>query len=305
MKYESGGKDPYIDTQTGLLRNSVNARSQPELDRIEAAFSAVRSYELERTPAAGKFDLDHLRAVHKTLFSDVYPWAGEVRSVIIGKGSTAFAMPEHIETAGRDLFRQLARENHLRGMDPDKFADRAGHYLGEVNVLHPFREGNGRAQRAFIGQLADGAGYHIAWDRVSRDDMTKASIDAYRGNPEPMARLIRDNLTDRDHLRAIELGRSLAGVQASVTPAEIGQSYTGRVLGTTDRYIVQERSDVHGELVLHSRQRVAGDFHDLDALRRQPVEIRYPQGDVGVMIPVKKGIEGPEKAKNHDHGLEK
>ncbi|UXN02103.1 Fic family protein (plasmid) [Xanthomonas hortorum pv. pelargonii] len=57
-------------------------------------------------------------------------------------------MPEHIEGAGAQLFRQLAREQNLRSLGADDFASRAGHYLGEINALHPFREGNGRAQRA-------------------------------------------------------------------------------------------------------------------------------------------------------------
>ena len=47
-----------------------------------------------------------------------------------------------------------------------------GHYLGETNALHPFREGNGRAQRAFIGQVAREAGYEIEWSKISREDMT-------------------------------------------------------------------------------------------------------------------------------------
>jgi fido (protein-threonine AMPylation protein) len=192
-RYE--GQDPYIDPQTGLLRNSVNARWQEQLDRIEAETSSWRVAELERSPIPGRFDLAHLRAIHKTLFSDVYPWAGEVRSGKLAKDATVFAMPDRIDAAASDLFRQLARENHLRGLDADEFATRAAHYMGEINALHPFREGNGRTQRAFIGQLAGTAGYRIAWDRIGRDDMTQASIEAYRGDADRLARLIRDGLT--------------------------------------------------------------------------------------------------------------
>ncbi|MCC8616306.1 Fic/DOC family protein [Xanthomonas vesicatoria] len=291
-KYDTPS-DPYVDPTTGIMRNSVGARTQPDLDRIEAAFASVRAYELEKGPAVGRYDLDHLRSIHRSLFSDVYPWAGEIRSVVIEKGETRFAMPEHIEGAGAQLFRQLAREQNLRGLGADEFASRAGHYLGEINALHPFREGNGRAQRAFIGQLASDAGYAIAWDRVSRDDMTRASIEAYHSTPDRLSQLIRDNLTDRDHARAVELGRSLAGAGASVGYAELGQTYTGRVLGATERYVVQERADLPGELVLHNRYRVVG---DLEAQRGQAVEIRYPQGDVALVMPAK-AHDGPAKEK--------
>jgi len=70
-------------------------------------------------------------------------------------------------------------------------SQRAGHYLGEINVLHPFREGNGRAQREFIAQLAMGAGHPIDWTGISQAEMVHASIAAYNSDAADMARLIR------------------------------------------------------------------------------------------------------------------
>jgi cell filamentation protein len=67
----------------------------------------------------------------------------------------------------------------LRGKDSKGFCQRAAHYLGEINALHPFREGNGRAQREFIRGLALEAGYEVAWDLITQDEMLKASVASF------------------------------------------------------------------------------------------------------------------------------
>ncbi|MDE0096414.1 MAG: Fic family protein [Gammaproteobacteria bacterium] len=186
--------DPYIDPN-GVLKNILGIRNTPDLNKAEANLSYLRAQELETSPLPGNFDLDHLRKIHKHLFGDVYPWAGEIRQIDIGRGNDLFAHHVHIEKEAGKLFRQLADENHLKGMDAEKFSERAGHYLGEINALHPFREGNGRSQRAFIGQVAREAGYEIEWSRISREDKTRGSIESFYGDSGNLAKLIRDNLT--------------------------------------------------------------------------------------------------------------
>lgn len=302
-KYPATTKDPYLDPESGLLRNRLGITEEGELNRAEATLSTIRAYELDQLPAPARFDLAHLQSIHQTLLGDVYPWAGELRSVDITKGNTMFAHAGMIESAGAQLFRQLDREQNLRGLDADQFSKRAGHYLGEVNVLHPFREGNGRAQRAFVNQIAQAAGYHIAWANVTRDEMTRASIEAYGGNSDRMAGLIRANLTDRDRDRAAELARSVAGDLARIERAEAGKNYAGRVVGATERYIVQERAGEPGAMVLHNRRSVNG---DAEKMRGQNLEIRYPQGNIGLVREAREQRDnGPEKAKNYDRSREK
>jgi cell filamentation protein, protein adenylyltransferase len=88
-----------------------------------------------------------LRQIHKYVFQDVYARAGEFRSVPIAKGNSFFARPEHIQAELQKLFHQLAGEQFFRGIDSSGFCQRAAHYLGEINALHPFREGNGRSKK--------------------------------------------------------------------------------------------------------------------------------------------------------------
>ena len=152
---------------------------QNRLNQFESDHFFARLLELHENPIRGSFDSDHLRHIHHYLFQDVYAWAGEFRTVPIAKGNSFFARPEHIRAELQKLFHQLAGEQFLRGIDSSGFCRRAAHYLGEINALHPFREGNGRAQREFIRELAAEAGYEIAWDLVTQNEMFAASVAVF------------------------------------------------------------------------------------------------------------------------------
>ncbi|WP_273724007.1 type II toxin-antitoxin system protein adenylyltransferase VbhT, partial [Bartonella sp. AU18XJBT] len=204
MKYENTN-DPYTDPKTGVMYNRLGIKDKATLRSMESAFAYIRSYELESTPIRGKFDLNHMKDIHKKLFGDVYEWAGEIRSIDITKGGCLFAYHHQIESYAPKITQQLAKEQYLRGLDVDEFSQRAGYYMGEINALHPFREGNGRTQREFIGQLACEAGYNIDWDGITREEMTKASIEALYGTSELLSELIRKNLTEFTKNREIDV----------------------------------------------------------------------------------------------------
>ena len=108
------------------------------------------------------------------MFGDVYPWAGDFRTVNIAR-SASFGDWRHIRTYLDHVFVDLARENHLVGLARQELVRRLAHYCGEVNAAHPFREGNGRTQRAFFRQLARDAGWNLRWSRVTADENAAAS----------------------------------------------------------------------------------------------------------------------------------
>ncbi|WP_418910168.1 Fic family protein [Achromobacter mucicolens] len=118
-------------------------------------------------------------------------------------------MRSHEQIAGYapQITRLRARDQRLQGLSPERFSSRAGRYLGELNVLHPFREGNGRSIREFIGQLARDAGYGIDWQEIDRAAMARASIEAYEGVASRMASLILSGLRDLDREFALDLAR--------------------------------------------------------------------------------------------------
>uniref|UniRef100_UPI0035D13581 Fic/DOC family protein n=1 Tax=unclassified Bartonella TaxID=2645622 RepID=UPI0035D13581 len=214
MKYENTN-DPYTDPKTGVMYNRLGIKDKATLRSLESAFAYIRSYELDSTPIRGKFDLKHMKDIHKKLFGDVYEWAGEIRSIDITKGGSLFAYHHQIESYAPKITQQLAKEQYLRGLDADKFSQRAGYYMGEINALHPFREGNGRTQREFIGQLAREAGYNINWDGITREEMTKASIEALYGTSELLSELIRKNLTEFTKNREIDVSQGVGEKIAS------------------------------------------------------------------------------------------
>ena len=158
---------------------------------------AWRSFQLAGNPIKGCFDLDHLKAIHKHLFCDVYEWAGELRNIDLSKENSYFANYTHIVSASRPVFEKLVEEDYLKGLDAAAFSTRAAYYLGEINALHPFREGNGRAQREFINHLAFRNGYFIEWKNISQEQMIQASIESFhQADNTKFTAFIRDNLRE-------------------------------------------------------------------------------------------------------------
>ena len=186
--------DEYLDPASGVLRNRFGIVDAAILEMTEADLVAARSRELVRNPLKGQFDLRHLQAIHHYLFGDLYEWAGELRTVDISKNDNMFAHHAHIVSAAELIFERLAAEQYLAGLDADAFSSRVAYFLGEINALHPFREGNGRAQREFISHLAQANGYYIAWEKVLPSELLQASIESFRGNTSKLSAIIKQNL---------------------------------------------------------------------------------------------------------------
>lgn len=172
--------DPYVDPRTGVLRNLLGIRDARELAAAEARLVAAAERVLfAEGLVLGRFDLDHLRAVHRHLFGEVYDWAGELRTVNMAKGETLFALAEWIEPQARQLFARLADDGLFQQLNRDEFVVAAGRFLSDLNALHPFRDGNGRVQRVFLQLLANNAGWQLDWtlvDRVENDALSLAAM---------------------------------------------------------------------------------------------------------------------------------
>ena len=161
--------DPYLDPDTGLLRNLVGARTQDALDRAEADLTYIRAVELQERPVPATGDLDEFRALHRALFADVYEWAGEIRTVDLRKhaaGSPHFLAVGSIERGAMFAAGELRQDRMLHGMTRDRFIDRLSHHYDQWNHIHSFREGNGRVQRMFWNRVAADAGWQLDWRSV-------------------------------------------------------------------------------------------------------------------------------------------
>lgn len=161
--------DPYLDPETGLLRNKVGATTQVILDKIEGDLSFVRLIQLLDNPPPASGDLEELRAIHRQLFQDIYEWAGEIRTVDLrkqGEGAEPFLPVLMIHRAAAHAAEELRADNFLRGMNRGQFIQRLAYHYDQFNYIHPFREGNGRTQRVFWSRVARDAGWQIDWRGV-------------------------------------------------------------------------------------------------------------------------------------------
>jgi cell filamentation protein len=170
------GQDPYCYPGTAVLRNLLGITEFGILSEAERALSEVAAESIEFAPPP--YDLSYLRTLHQRLFSDLYDWAGEVRTVDISKDETHFCMTSRIEPEANKLFDSLAKANWFQYLDRASLITASAELFGDLNVVHPFREGNGRAQRILFEHIIVNAGYGISWWAVDAQEWIQANIDA-------------------------------------------------------------------------------------------------------------------------------
>jgi cell filamentation protein len=181
-------EDPYTYKNTTVLINKLDLRTQAELDNFEVEISSARA---EEPLPDGNLDFAHYCAIHHHLFQDVYEWAGQPRTVGISKGGNPFCFPENIRIQATNLFGELRQSDHLRNLDPQKFSEKAAHFLAELNAIHAFREGNGRSQLTFFALLADNAGHPLDFNQLDPDKMLEAMIASFDGDEQKLAKVVR------------------------------------------------------------------------------------------------------------------
>jgi cell filamentation protein len=151
--------DPYVYSGTTILRNRLGIKNAAQLNAFERHVTAQRA--AEGVPA-GNPDLSHLQAIHRHLFQDVYEWAGQIRTVELNKGRDQFMFRQYIQTGMADVHRRIVKANYFKTTSQADFAAGAGEIIGDINYLHPFREGNGRTQLLCRKQLSIVAGHSLS-----------------------------------------------------------------------------------------------------------------------------------------------
>lgn len=179
--------DPYVYPGTRILKNKLDIQDADMLDLAERRLATVRA---RQGVPQGNFDLRHLKAIHFHLFQDVYEWAGQIRTVEISKGESQFQFRQYIETGMSDIHRRLVKAGLLRGLERSNFAAEAGQIIGDVNYVHPFREGNGRTQLQYLKLLAIQAGHPLDLTKIDATGWLKASREAHLARYALMAEVI-------------------------------------------------------------------------------------------------------------------
>lgn len=141
----------YFYPNTDVLKNKFNIMDHDELKEREAEASFERLVELYENPITGGFDANHLKAIHRYIFQDVYDWAGEYRIVNMQK-ATGFTNCKDIDMY---LKAELALMNEEFSAVENEYALASflATYYAQLLIIHPFREGNGRSSREFLRQF--------------------------------------------------------------------------------------------------------------------------------------------------------
>lgn len=166
----------YCYSGSNVLKNKLNIRDKEELKQAEEEFTAVKQLLLLQAPLNGYFTKTHLMRIHKFLFEDVYPFAGHIRREQIKKGDTSFYPPNLIERELNRLFREIHSSGMLTEREVSKQIQNLSYIMSELNIIHPFREGNGRSIREFIRCMALKYGLHLNWGNSDRETLINAAI---------------------------------------------------------------------------------------------------------------------------------
>jgi len=166
---------------TTVLINKFGIRDQGKLDEVESVISSARYAEWLSAPKTYTFDFGHYKAIHRALFSDLYDWAGEVRAVNISKKGTGFVPFGQIEQQAELIFKRIRERGYFKNLPHSEFVDEIVDFYCITNLLHPFREGNGRTQRVFLTQLIQNAGYTIQFGEIDADLLMIATIQSAQG----------------------------------------------------------------------------------------------------------------------------
>jgi len=185
--------------RTLLDSNLVGAKNLEELHEKEKILLKVKEASLRKNPIIGGYDYIHLKRIHKYLFEDIYTWAGQDRYEmgnlkVFRKGNSEFTLSEKLPIVSEQLFNALKEEHFFKNQSRDEIIDSLSSFYNGLNILHPFREGNGRTTRIYLEQLAKLAGYQLDLSNVSKSMILNASIQGFNGHLSMYKTIIKLNI---------------------------------------------------------------------------------------------------------------
>lgn len=178
---EQDGYDKvYCYPHTEVMKNKLGI--EDDVDKLESVINGITMGEIAKIEknggVQGAYDFEHYLSIHREIFGSIFDWAGEIRTVDISKeDSSMFCHHNFIFGYAKDVFRGL-NVDKLKTMTKDEFAMEIATLFGDLNALHPFREGNGRTERVFLRQLARECGYDLDFTKIPREQYITASKES-------------------------------------------------------------------------------------------------------------------------------
>lgn len=181
MAYSVNASSDQCYPDTTVLVNKLGLRDPAALEEAEKVVVSLRTVEILQGPPEGPLTFPMYRALHLRLFGDLYEWAGELRTVNLSKKRTNFYPADELDELGTALFDRLQKSGEFRSIPRHQLASQLAEFYHQLNMLHPFREGNGRTQRLFFTLLLSRLGYEINFADCDTDLLLIATIRAAQG----------------------------------------------------------------------------------------------------------------------------
>lgn len=151
----------------GVLKNNLNINDKEKLDEVERVLTSYRMAELFLNNNELEFSVDYYLKIHEYLFKDIYPFAGKIRNEVIEK-RIPFCLPEFIYD---NLKQTLLKAEKLatKVTNEEELIDVIAYLYSELDIIHPFREGNGRTEREFLREYVEYVNKYINFGTYKMD----------------------------------------------------------------------------------------------------------------------------------------
>lgn len=180
----------YTYKGTDILKNKLDIKDEELLKEYETRIVAFKIATISTLTLQMDYTPERLKFIHKYLFEDIFYFAGEYRQENITKENFRFSQYEYIEDNIRQIFSKI-NIDEMKKMTFNEFIKTLSYIMTELNVLHPFREGNGRTIRELIREICFDCGYIIDWYEINHDDILSASKKAVFDETEQIKMLRR------------------------------------------------------------------------------------------------------------------
>ena len=184
----------------GTLKNKFGITDPKQLNVVDRALVNLKLSEIEFEPIMGYFDKHHLLHIHDVLFRDIYEFAGQIRNVDIEKGGTLFCKPNCIGHSLDQLLYNLHKETINSKEDIVRIVSK---YYADLNMIHPFREGNGRTNRYFFRLYAKSKGYDLSFVQVNPKELLEATIYSVKHDTRYLETIFEQAIREIDMTQGI------------------------------------------------------------------------------------------------------
>ena len=189
--------DPLQDDcyeNTSVLKNKFGIRDEAKLNIMEQNITSMMIAKALIELSLDNVDFEFYKKLHEYVFSDIYEWAGKIRTINISKKATRFCDADRIDERGKAIFARLNSCDCLRIYKDDELIDKFTELYCDLNMLHPFREGNWRIQRLFLTMLLTKPGYEIDFSEIDRDALMIATIRSVSGDVFALRDIFKKNI---------------------------------------------------------------------------------------------------------------